>query len=455
MYRERVDVKFHNEDDTLSYFSKSTYRFNKDKSGCRTLNDVVTIIHVPILGTALKLQQVSSMGLSIFNDAVPLLFQKSKNIFLKTTVRELLFDGVFINCSYPADSFPAGAVCSGLRARAPASYRRVGEDFYFSMFGSLNGTSTERVRVSRGEVDPGSVGRITAVRGNATLSNWRPGSPCNLINGTDGTVFPPFLQNTTVLPIYTAASCRSLYLLYRGGTTLGGVPLRRYAIDTNMLASGRDYPPNRRRSSKMSGEERELQSCLPMGAMDLSPCSGSPVILTFPHFYLGDPIFLEYPVGLSPRQEDHETIVDIDPVTGVPLRAKKRVQLNMFLKKMEDFAYLSSVSEGLFPILWMEEGITLQGDSLAKVSRSHMMLAALGLLPWLVTALGALLTVAGLVYLTGVARILGASCSPRPQAGARPGRARGRARGRDQSHAAPAAAPRGRGRGRRAARTVQ
>ena len=73
------------------------------------------------------------MGLSIFNDAVPLLF-RDKSVFLTTTVRELLFAGVYINCSYPEDSFPAGAVCQGLRMRAPRTYRRAGADFYFSMF---------------------------------------------------------------------------------------------------------------------------------------------------------------------------------------------------------------------------------------------------------------------------------------------------------------------------------
>lgn len=73
------------------------------------------------------------MGLNIFNDAVPLLFE-AKNIFLTTTVRELLFSGVYINCSYPEDSFPAGTICQGLKLRAPRTYRREGTDFYFSMF---------------------------------------------------------------------------------------------------------------------------------------------------------------------------------------------------------------------------------------------------------------------------------------------------------------------------------
>lgn len=49
MYRERVDLKFHDEDDTVSYLVKNTYVFNKDKSGCRSESDVVTVVHAPIL----------------------------------------------------------------------------------------------------------------------------------------------------------------------------------------------------------------------------------------------------------------------------------------------------------------------------------------------------------------------------------------------------------------------
>ncbi|XP_034249405.1 sensory neuron membrane protein 2-like [Thrips palmi] len=378
MYRERVELEFHDQDDTVSYLPKSSYYFNKDKSGCRSESDTVTVIHAPILGTALKLQQVSAMGLGIFNDAVPLLFT-AKNIFLTTTVGELLFSGVFINCSFPEDSFPAGAVCQGLRQRAPATYRRDGLNFYFSMFGHLNGTSHERIRVHRGQDDARAVGVITAVAGNATLATWRQGTPCNLINGTDGTLFGPFQRGATVLPIYTSASCRSLYLHYKEDTDLNGVPVMRFAIDTDMLASGLEYAPNRcfcviapeedqqadpdeeeaarrrRRAAGMTVEEKEAKSCLPNGTMSLAPCSGSPVILSFPHFYLGDKALVDYPVGLAPREEAHQTIVDIEPTTGIPLRAKKRVQLNMFLKKIEDFNYLASVSEGLFPILWMEE----------------------------------------------------------------------------------------------------
>ena len=37
------------------------------------------------------------------------------------------------------------------------------------------------------------------------------------------------------------------------------------------------------------------------------------------------------------------------------MRGGKRVQLNMFLKKIEHIEVLSAVSEGLFPILWVDE----------------------------------------------------------------------------------------------------
>jgi hypothetical protein len=41
--------------------------------------------------------------------------------------------------------------------------------------------------------------------------------------------------------------------------------------------------------------------------------------------------------------------------TGAVLRGFKRIQLNMFLTKMDELSALHNVSEGLFPILWIEE----------------------------------------------------------------------------------------------------
>lgn len=41
--------------------------------------------------------------------------------------------------------------------------------------------------------------------------------------------------------------------------------------------------------------------------------------------------------------------------TGAPLAAFKRIQMNIFLKRFEDINTLANVSEGLFPLIWVEE----------------------------------------------------------------------------------------------------
>lgn len=41
---------------------------------------------------------------------------------------------------------------------------------------------------------------------------------------------------------------------------------------------------------------------------------GSPLLLSFPHFYGADKSVLEQIDGLNPRQKDHENYLDIHPV---------------------------------------------------------------------------------------------------------------------------------------------
>ena len=40
-----------------------------------------------------------------------------------------------------------------------------------------------------------------------------------------------------------------------------------------------------------------------------------PVIVSFPHFYLADPTVLDSVGGMHPVAEEHETAVDVEPVS--------------------------------------------------------------------------------------------------------------------------------------------
>ncbi|TNN35268.1 Scavenger receptor class B member 1 [Liparis tanakae] len=75
------------------------------------------------------------------------------------------------------------------------------------------------------------------------LSNWK--SPqCNMINGTAGQMWPPFMSRESTLPFYSPDACRSLELVYQRDGVMKGIPLFRFVAPTTMFANGSDYPPN-------------------------------------------------------------------------------------------------------------------------------------------------------------------------------------------------------------------
>ena len=56
------------------------------------------------------------------------------------------------------------------------------------------------------------------------------------------------------------------------------------------------------------------------------------MLLSWPHFYNGDPRLREIVDGLKPDKEKHEFQIDILPQLGVGLRAAIRLQINIFFE---------------------------------------------------------------------------------------------------------------------------
>lgn len=62
-----------------------------------------------------------------------------------------------------------------------------------------------------------------------------------------------------------------------------------------------------------------------------------PLLSSFPHFYLGDPHLYENFEGLQPKEELHETYVDIHPKLAFPLNGVSRFQINIELPQKPEF----------------------------------------------------------------------------------------------------------------------
>ena len=55
--------------------------------------------------------------------------------------------------------------------------------------------------------------------------------------------------------------------------------------------------------------------CNPSGVGNSSTCRfNSPVFVSFPHFYLADPYYSNFVMGLNPQKDLHEFHIDLEPV---------------------------------------------------------------------------------------------------------------------------------------------
>lgn len=48
---------------------------------------------------------------------------------------------------------------------------------------------------------------------------------------------------------------------------------------------------------------------------------GAPIVVSFPHFYQADEKYIKAIDGMSPNKEEHETYLDLNPVSWVMILA--------------------------------------------------------------------------------------------------------------------------------------
>jgi hypothetical protein len=70
-----------------------------------------------------------------------------------------------------------------------------------------NGTLQERLRLKRGIQNVADVGRVVAYKDQPRMTVWS-GPKCNEYAGTDGSIFPPFLQDGASVLAYAPDLCR-------------------------------------------------------------------------------------------------------------------------------------------------------------------------------------------------------------------------------------------------------
>jgi len=264
----------------------------------------------------------------------------------------------------------------------------------FGIFKGRNDTTENMFfRVDSGGNNLGDYLSITQFNGNTSLpSDWwaKVGtSPsqtaagingvCHDIKGTDGTMFAPGMDKTKSLWVFVSELCRSIWLDFDSDQEVKGISAHRYRPPPPVFnmsnADNYCYCPKFLECAvaNKTTDTYDNSACPKIGCTDglinVGKClGGAPIFMSSPHFYNADATLLQDFEGLAPNQEDHDTVLDVDPITGLALNARKRIQVNFPLTKTEDFNIFKNINQTYraWPIFWADENAQIDDANADK-----------------------------------------------------------------------------------------
>ena len=378
---EKVDVKF-NDNDTLSYKMKKEFVFVPELS-VGSEEDLVVVPNIPMLSATTQSKNAARFLRLAIASIMDILNIKP---FVEVSIGQLLW-----GYEDPLLRLAKDVVSKD---------QKLPYDQFGLLYGK-NGTTPDWYTIYTGQEDIGKYGILDKWNGKSSLGHWTT-AECDSVAGSDGSIFPPRITKQTVLKVFDKDLCRALPLVFKEEVTIaGGVPGYRFVPANGAFAS-----PNRLATQRCFCPAGP--PCAPEGTFNVSLCQyDSPVLLSFPHFYLADPSLRESVSGISPPDEEkHQFYIDVQPMMGTSLRAKARIQINLAVKQVRDIKHVASFPDIVFPIMWFEDGI----DELPAEMRSLMKMAvdvppiARAAVSGALAAIGAIVLIGALLCLARAAK---------------------------------------------------
>ncbi|XP_053333820.1 lysosome membrane protein 2-like [Clarias gariepinus] len=339
-YTPKENVAFAENGTKVSALTTKTFVFVPEMSAGDPSVDLITTVNIPAIAVMKHLENSGFYIRTLF--AIYMLSIKT-TMFMTHTVDELLW-----------------GYKDPLLSHLHEKNQKIDKNFGLMLY--KNGSSDGEFVYYTGEDNYFNYGRIDTWKGEKFLSFWAT-NQSNMINGTDGSAFHPFLTKEERLNVFSADLCRSIYMLFEKEVVVKGIPAYRYTPPRAVFASGKNNPEN-------EGFCLEKNTCLDDGVLDVSVCrKGAPVIVSFPHFYLADQKYIDAIEGISPVHEHHQTFLDLNPTTGVPVRAAKRVQINIKLDKIPGFPITKNLNDTIFPVMFFNESVVIDDASAQELQK--------------------------------------------------------------------------------------
>lgn len=331
-YKEKIRWK--NGDKSIEYNQLRSFKFVPSESKGR-LRDMVTVPNIPMIAALRAMKDGTPLIRRAIGSILDVLNQER---FVTLPVRKLLF-------GYSNPLLKLGRDVLPNEMKWPHAT--------FGLFVGKNATADGTLEALTGNGNPNDLGEFTKFNGKEKLT-WWSGDKCNEVKGTDGFIYKPNLSKSENIYLFNRDLCRSIPLEFNKEiVNANGIPGYRFVPTANVFGTPQENPDNACFCNNPNG-----QCDVPSGIFNVSSCQfGSPIYLSWPHFFQADPKLLNTVEGLKPVQSKHQLTVDVQPKTGNGLGGNIRSQVNLQMNKVEGVKQASGLRDILIPIIWFSDDV--------------------------------------------------------------------------------------------------
>ncbi|XP_033924083.1 scavenger receptor class B member 1 isoform X2 [Melopsittacus undulatus] len=343
-FRYKTNITFH-DNDTVSFLEYRRLFFQPELSN-GSEDDYIVVPNILMMGAAVMMENLPTLVKVLLSGALAGLKQQA---FMNRTVGEIMW-------GYEDPLIDA------INAIVPGMIPFKGK---FGILVEFNNSNSGLFTVNTGMKNISEVHMVDSWNGLKEVNYWRS-QACNMINGTAGEMWPPFMSPTS-LDFYSPDACRSMRLVYEQSGKFQGVPTYRFVAPKTLFANGTDYPPN-----------EGFCPCMQSGIQNVSSCRlNAPMFISHPHFYNADPVLLDAVEGLHPNKDQHALFLDVHPLTGIPMNCSIKLQLNLYIKQVSGIIQTGKIKPVVLPLLWFAESGSIEGSVLKQFYTNLVLIPSL------------------------------------------------------------------------------
>jgi len=235
-----------------------------------------------------------------------------------------------------------------------------------------------KMKTGRDNID--KVNQIVEYDGQKEIFLWN--EPIE-VEGTDGTQFATKLTEDDTLKVFNTDLMRVVELEYDDTDEIYDIDLLKFEL------SDETFEPN----SLYFMDTKGL-----INLAEIPSYRDVPVRVSKPHFLDADAALLVAVEGMNPDASEHDTYVCVEPISGITMKARQRIQINLEIGPMIN--WYQNISHAAMPILWMEDSGEVPEDLAEEFKAVYDALELKERVPMIALGIGAALCVPGVAVST-------------------------------------------------------